>query len=108
LIKDDQADSVDNDDIRLTDNVRMEEKTKEKTPVSLDKQAMSNNDDIRLTDNVRTKGQGKQQIAFCEYEPCGKEFIQSVSWKRFCCDDCRKLSWETTHGKKLNLKTAAS
>jgi hypothetical protein len=103
LVKDDQAGSVENDDIRLTDNVRMEEKKS----VSLEKQDLQNNDDIRLTDNVK-KGQGKQQIAVCEYEPCGKEFIQTVSWKRFCCDDCRKLNWELIHGKKLNLKTAAA
>lgn len=104
LIKDDQAGSVENDVIRLTDNVRMEEKK----PVSLAKQDTKANDDNRLTDNVRTKGQGRQLIAICEYQPCGKGFIQTVSWKRFCCDDCRKLNWESIHGKKLTLKTAAA
>lgn len=79
------------DDNRLTDNVG-------KIAVSLEKQAIQSNDEIRLTDNVR-----KQKTAVCEYNKCGKEFVQTVSWKRFCCDDCRKLNWEELHGKRLNL-----
>ena len=93
---DDKAGSVGkNDDIRLTDNVRMEEKKP--------KPSIKANDDNRQTDNVK-KRQGKQQIAICEYEPCGKDFIQTVSWKRFCCDDHRKLNWELIHGKKLTIR----
>ncbi len=81
-----------------TDDIRQEKK-----PVSLEKQSFKGNDDIRLTDNVRTKQHGKQKTAVCEYQPCSKEFIQTVTWKRFCCDEHRKLNWEATHGKKLNF-----
>lgn len=82
LAKDSQVGSVITDDIRLTDNVR----TEDKKPASLVTQAQ--------TDNV----------GICEYEPCGKEFERRVSWKRHCSDECRKLNWEAKAGKKLTLK----
>ncbi len=74
-----------------------------KTAVNLVKQDLQANDEIRLTDNV-IKAKPAQKTAICEYSKCGKEFVQTVSWKRFCCDDHRKFNWESIHGKKLHLK----
>lgn len=80
----------------------MDEIRQEETAVSLEKQALQANDEIRQTDNV-IKIKPQQRTAICEYQPCGKEFVQTVSWKRHCSDNCRKLNWEAKHGKKLNF-----
>ena len=89
-------------DNRLTDSVLL---NSEKQSTKLDTQDLqSNSNNNRLTDNVshtNTRGKNKVKMTFCEYQPCGKEFIQTVSWKRFCCDDCRVANWELTHGTKL-------
>ncbi len=68
-----------NTTITVTDNVSNK-------PVSLATQG--------ITDNVK-KG-------FCEF--CGSEFERRVSWKRFCCEDCRIKAWEQKSGKRVNLK----
>lgn len=81
LKKDDTTDIV-------TDNVV-------KQPVSLDTQGIT---DI-VTDNViDDKNSVKNDLTtvivtdkvkkgYCEF--CNAEFDKKVSWKRFCCDDCR-------------------
>jgi protein-arginine kinase activator protein McsA len=68
--------------ITVTDNVS-------KKPVSLAKQASTDN----VTDNIK--------IGFCEF--CGSEFERRVSWKRFCCENCRIKSWEVKNKKRLSL-----
>jgi hypothetical protein len=71
--------------VNVEKNIRQnaDEIRQENPPSRLDTQA--------LTDNV----------GICEY--CGKSFARRVSWKRFCCDDCRKLNHaiklkEVNHG----------
>lgn len=76
-------------DNRLTDNVSNK-------PVSLAKQAP--------TDNVTDKKQPSIKIGYCEF--CSAEFERRVSWKRFCCDDCRIKAWEQKSGKVLKKKVA--
>lgn len=82
----------------------------EKKPVSLAIQGMTDN----VTDNViDAKNSVKNNLttdnvtddakkAFCEF--CGSEFERRVSWKRFCCDECRKLNWEKNAGGKFLKK----
>lgn len=81
-------------DNRLTDNVS----EKVKQPVSLAKQG--------ATDNVTIQKQPSIKIGFCEF--CGAEFERTVSWKRFCKDDCRIASWERKNSKKLSLGKKAT
>ena len=43
----------------------------------------------------------KSKKGLCEF--CSAEFDKKVSWKRFCCDDCRIKAWEQKNGKRLNV-----
>jgi hypothetical protein len=82
------------------------------SPVSLDKQWTMDN----VTDSVREPKNGLKsdlttvivtdkttKRGMCEF--CGADFEKKVSWKRFCCDDCRIAAWEQKNGK-LKIKAA--
>ncbi len=69
---------------------------------------------ITVTDNVIDAKNGvkigltavivtdKVKKGLCEF--CSAEFDKTVSWKRFCCEDCRIKAWEQKNGKRVNLK----
>jgi galactose-1-phosphate uridylyltransferase len=77
---------MDDTTITVTDNVSNK-------PVSLATQAP--------TDNVTDK----TKKGLCEF--CSAEFDKKVSWKRFCCDDCRIKAWEQKNGKQWKGKKVA-
>ncbi len=96
--------NVGNTTITVTDNVG-------KKPVSLAIQGITDN----VTDNViDAKNSVKNDLTtdnvmvnvtddkkgFCEF--CGSEFERRVSWKRFCCENCRIKSWEVKNNKRLS------
>ena len=88
--------------ITITDNVRNK-------PVSLAKQGITDNvTDSVIDDKNSVKSDlttvivtDKAKKGLCEF--CSAEFDKKVSWKRFCCDDCRIKSWEVKHKKRLSL-----
>lgn len=94
---------TDDTTITVTDNVV-------KKPVSLATQGITDN----VTDSVIDAKKcvkndlttvivtDKVKKGFCEF--CSAEFDKTVSWKRFCCEDCRIKAWEQKNGKRVNLK----
>lgn len=40
-----------------------------------------------------------KKTGFCQYNKCGKSIIKTVPWKKFCCEQCRVLSWEENNKK---------
>jgi hypothetical protein len=89
------AKTTDETTITVTDNVVNK-------PVSLVKQGITDNVTDSVIDAKNSVTNNKAKKGMCEF--CSAEFDKKVSWKRFCCDDCRIKAWELKHGKKLVAK----